>query len=124
MKENTHLVEFDDVGVVEQFHDLNLSVNFLQVGRVESGLVDDLDCHLQKQYKGNSCQTVGGWGGDALKCSHVTRRQAADLRFSDFVSSEFHHCKISLAQGADDLIEADLQGPSLARSGRSCLAAL
>lgn len=60
----------------------------------------------------------------ALKRGQRRRGQAADLRFGDFVSSEFHHCKISLAQGADDLIEANLQGPSLARSGLSCLAAL
>lgn len=60
----------------------------------------------------------------ALKRARRRRRRAADLRFGDFVPSEFHHCKISLAQGADDLIEADLQGPSLARPGLSCLAAL
>lgn len=53
MSGNTHLVEFDDVGVVQQFHDLNLSVNLLQVGRVQSGLVDDLDGHLPQPQEGD-----------------------------------------------------------------------
>lgn len=52
MSHHTHLVELDDVGVVQQFHNLNLSVNFLQVGGVQSGLVDDLDGHLPKKYEG------------------------------------------------------------------------
>lgn len=42
----TYLVEFDDVGVVEQLHNLHFSVNLFQVGRVQSGLVDDFDGHL------------------------------------------------------------------------------
>lgn len=49
MKDNTHLVEFDYVGVVQQLHYLHLSVNFLEVGRVQSGLVNYLNGHLQKQ---------------------------------------------------------------------------
>jgi len=44
-------------------------------------------------------------------------RAAADLCFGDFMLGQFHHCKVSLPQGADDLIEADLQGPSLGRAG-------
>lgn len=58
MNDNTHLVEFDDVGVVQQFHNLNLSVNFLQVRRVQPGLVDDLDGHLPQQYEGNWIQNA------------------------------------------------------------------
>lgn len=49
MKDNTHLVEFDYVGVVQQLHYLHLSVNFLEIGRVQSGLVNDLNGHLEKQ---------------------------------------------------------------------------
>lgn len=120
--DNTHLVEFDDVGVVQQFHNLNLSVNFLQVRRVQSGLVDDLDGHLQYAVTAIGREVNSKCRRQTMGCHR--RRPAADLRFGDFVPSEFHHCKISLAQGADDLIEADLQGPSLARSGLSCLAAL
>lgn len=41
----------------------------------------------------------------------------ADLRFGDFVFGQLHHCKVSLSQGANDLIEADLQGPLLGRAG-------
>lgn len=47
----THLVEFDDVGVVEQLHNLHFSVNLLQVRRVQSGLVDDFDGHLGTKIK-------------------------------------------------------------------------
>lgn len=48
-RDNTHLVEFDDVGVVQQLHDLHLSVNLLQVGGIQSGLVDDLNGHLENR---------------------------------------------------------------------------
>lgn len=45
--------------------------------------------------------------------------------FGDFVPGQFHHCKISLPQGADDLVEAHLQGsPPLGRSWLSPLAVL
>lgn len=45
-KHNTHLVEFDDMGVVQQLHNLHLSVNLLQVRGVQSCLIDDLYGHL------------------------------------------------------------------------------
>lgn len=41
---------------------------------------------------------------------------ATDLCFGDFVSGQFHHCKVSFPQGADDFIEADLQRPPLGRT--------
>lgn len=41
------LVELDDVGVVEELHDLHLAVDLLQVGLVQLALVDDLDGHLE-----------------------------------------------------------------------------
>lgn len=52
------------------------------------------------------------------------RWRTADLCFGDFVPGQLHHCKVPLPQGADDLIEAHLQGPSLGRPGLSPLAAL
>lgn len=52
------------------------------------------------------------------------RSRAADLCFCDFMPGQFDHCKVSFPQGADDLIEADLQGPSLGRAGLGPRAAL
>lgn len=46
MKLQTHLVELDDVWVVKHFHDLNFSVDLLQVDSIQLGLVDDLNSHL------------------------------------------------------------------------------
>ena len=40
------LVEFDDVGMIEQFQYLNLAIDFAQIIVVQSRLVDDLDGHL------------------------------------------------------------------------------
>lgn len=37
--------------VVQQLHNLHLSVNLLKVGRVQPGLVDDFDGHLEKKGK-------------------------------------------------------------------------
>lgn len=37
------------MGVVQQLHNLHLSVNLLKVGRVQPGLVDDFDGHLEKK---------------------------------------------------------------------------
>ena len=42
-----HLVELDYVGVVQHLHDLNFSVDLLQVDSIQLGLVNDLDGHLQ-----------------------------------------------------------------------------
>lgn len=39
------------MGVVQQLHNLHLSVNLLKVGRVQPGLVDDFDGHLEKKKK-------------------------------------------------------------------------
>lgn len=47
------------------------------------------------------------------------RRRAADLCFGDFMFGQLHHSKVSFPQGADDLIEANLQWPSLGRTGLS-----
>lgn len=41
----------------------------------------------------------------------------ADLGFGDFVFGQLHYRKVSFSQGANDLIEADLQGPALGRAG-------
>lgn len=49
MKPETHLVELNNVGVVQHFHDLNFSVDLLQVDGIQLGLVDDLNGHLQNQ---------------------------------------------------------------------------
>lgn len=53
------------------------------------------------------------------KYSHRIWRSAADLSFSDFMFGQFHHGKVSLPQGADDLIKPDLQGSSLGSAGLS-----
>lgn len=45
----THLVEFDDVGVIQHLHDLNFPVDLLQVHGIQLGLVNDLDGHLQER---------------------------------------------------------------------------
>lgn len=39
--------------------------------------------------------------------------QETYLCFRDFVSGQFDHSEVSLAEGSDDLIEADLQGSGL-----------
>lgn len=51
MNNYTHLVEFDDMRVVKQLHYLHLSVYFLQVGGVQSGLINDFNGHLKKKDK-------------------------------------------------------------------------
>lgn len=122
MRDNTHLVEFDDMGVVQQLHNLHLSVDFLQVGGVQSGLVNYLNGHLEKP-KAKLLKMIISKIMH-LKYSHTIRRRAADLCFGDFVFGQFHHRKVPLPQGADDLVEADLQGPPLGRAGLSPPAAL
>lgn len=42
------LVQLDDVRVVQLLHDVDLTVDLLQVRRVQLRLVDDLDGHLQQ----------------------------------------------------------------------------
>lgn len=49
----THLVEFDDVGVIQHLHDLNFPVDLLQVHCIQLGLVNYLDGHLQRERKVN-----------------------------------------------------------------------
>ena len=46
LKLETHLVEFNDVRVVQHLHDLNFPVNLFQVDSIQLGLVDDLNGHL------------------------------------------------------------------------------
>ena len=41
------MVELDDVGVVEELHDLDLAHDLFQVGLVQLALVDDLDGDLR-----------------------------------------------------------------------------
>jgi len=41
-----YLVEADDVGMVEQFHDAHFAVDLLQSVFVEFALQDDFHCHL------------------------------------------------------------------------------
>lgn len=53
----THLVELDDVGVVQHLHDLDLPVDLLQVDSIQLGLVDDLNGHLQSD-EASTIQTV------------------------------------------------------------------
>lgn len=48
-KDFTHLVQFDDMGVVQQLHNLHLSVNFFQVGGIQPGLINYLYGHLKNQ---------------------------------------------------------------------------
>lgn len=50
-----HLVELDDVGVVQHLHDLHFPVDLLQVHSVQLGLVDDLDGHLQSEHQQHNC---------------------------------------------------------------------
>lgn len=66
----THLVEFDDVGVIQHLHDLNFPVYLLQVYCIQLGLVNDLNGHLQRESKENliSC------------CSANKTTQSLDLR--------------------------------------------
>ena len=42
-----YLVEFDNVWVVEQLHHLHLPVHLGQVGRIQLGLIYDLDGNLR-----------------------------------------------------------------------------
>lgn len=91
MKDNTHLVEFDDVGVVQQLHNLHLSVNLLQVGGVQSGLVNNLDGHLEKQKpnlnekkKNQRLQTFKSNSKNIINIYYRTSR-ATDLCFGDFM---------------------------------------
>lgn len=44
---STHLVELDDVRVVQHLHDLDLPVDLLQVDGIQLGFVYDLDGHLR-----------------------------------------------------------------------------
>lgn len=50
----TYLIELYDVRVIEQLHDLNLPVDFLQVGRVQSCFINYFNCNLH---------------GNAIKCT-------------------------------------------------------
>lgn len=45
---NTHLVQLDDVRVVQHLHDLNFPVNLLQVDSIQLGLVNNLNGYLQQ----------------------------------------------------------------------------
>ena len=49
-----HLIESDNVWMVQQFHHLHLSVHLGEVGRVQLGLVNDFDGDLKYA---NSLQT-------------------------------------------------------------------
>lgn len=42
-----YLIEADDVGVLEQLHDLHLSEDLFQVLIIQLALVDDLYSHLE-----------------------------------------------------------------------------
>lgn len=63
-------------------------------------------------------------GYASLKKQPQNYSRDADLCLGDFMSGQFHHGKVSLAQRADDFVEADLQGSSLGRAGLSPLGAL
>ena len=43
------LEQLNDVGMVQQLHDLDLAVDLLQVGLVQLALVDDFDRNLQRE---------------------------------------------------------------------------
>lgn len=55
-----HLVQLDDVRMVEHLHDLNLPVDLLQVDCIQLGLVNDLDGHLQGSGSNNEDGTAKG----------------------------------------------------------------
>ena len=44
-----YLVQLDNVWMVQHLHDLDLSVDLLQVNSIQLSLVDYLDGHLQKE---------------------------------------------------------------------------
>lgn len=46
--DQSYLVKLNDMRVVQQFHDLHLAIDLLQVYRVQLGLVYDLYGHLLK----------------------------------------------------------------------------
>lgn len=46
-KAKMYLVEADDVGVLEQLHDLHLSEDLFQVFIIQLALVDDFYSHLE-----------------------------------------------------------------------------
>lgn len=52
-EQSTHLVQFDDVGVIQHLHDLNFPVDLLQVDCIQLGLVNNLYGHLQRESEEN-----------------------------------------------------------------------
>lgn len=43
----THLIQLDDVRMVQHLHDLNFPVDLLQVDGIQLGLINDFNGHLQ-----------------------------------------------------------------------------
>lgn len=48
---NVYLVEADDVGVLQQLHDLHLSEDLFQVFIIQLGLIDNFYSHLENEEK-------------------------------------------------------------------------
>lgn len=49
MDDSAYLIKLNYVGVVEPLHDVHLSVDLLQVSRIQLGFVYYLDGHLQRE---------------------------------------------------------------------------
>ena len=77
----THLVELDDVRVVQHLHDLDLPVDLLQVDSIQLGLVDDLNGHLQSD-GASTIQTVIRRFLNNKQMNHCYSRQTRRIRHS------------------------------------------
>lgn len=52
---NLYLVKTDDVGVLQQLHDLHLSEDLFQVLIIQLGLIHYFYCHLESEEKKCCC---------------------------------------------------------------------
>lgn len=73
----THLVEFDDVGVIKHLHDLNFPVDLLQVHGIQLGLVNDLDGHLQERKSTRERRDL------VSRCSANKQTQASNFKAAE-----------------------------------------
>jgi hypothetical protein len=47
LNKGTNLVQFDDMWMVQLFHDVHLPVDLFQIHRIELSLINDFDRHLK-----------------------------------------------------------------------------